>query len=452
MHELGHNLALGHGGLQWDAANPWNDRFNYKPNYHSVVNYTWTVPSGQLAASWTPDYSRAAWASLDETNLNEQTGIGGHAGHLTIFGPPGTGSHNPCPTTFNAAWPYVGPEAGPIDWDRDCATNGTGISRDINDPWGFNPNAWTNDVLTGFDDWSNLVWAIGGNNQYLDNDPTVVPFQSEPTYDLKSLPEQMGWTETFETYTLGDDIHTRGGWETWCEGGESAYIVDTSPLGGSSALQLSFDGSTQYGSDVVKPFAIDSGRWSLSMQIYVPTGAGGRGYVLLLNQYCLPRNNWSMQVEFNELTGVVESQFDGAMLPLIRDRWVEFRVEIDLENDLFSVYYDGQPLAENLVWTMNASGFFGNPGITEFAALDLFSLDITEMYIDNLLLEQMTCFADCDSSTGSGVLDLFDFLCFQDRFISGDPYACDCDVSTGLGVCDLFDFLCFQNAFTLGCN
>jgi len=60
------------------------------------------------------------------------------------------------------------------------------------------------------------------------------------------------------------------------------------------------------------------------------------------------------------------------------------------------------------------------------------------------------CYADCDQSTGAGVLDIFDFLCFQDAFVRGDPYACDCDI-TPAPVCDIFDFLCFQNAFVGGC-
>jgi hypothetical protein len=54
------------------------------------------------------------------------------------------------------------------------------------------------------------------------------------------------------------------------------------------------------------------------------------------------------------------------------------------------------------------------------------------------------CYADCD---GSGSLDFFDFLCFQNAFLAGEPYA-DCD---GSGVLDFFDFLCFQNEFLAGC-
>ncbi|MFG0284848.1 MAG: hypothetical protein ACF8R7_10545 [Phycisphaerales bacterium JB039] len=54
------------------------------------------------------------------------------------------------------------------------------------------------------------------------------------------------------------------------------------------------------------------------------------------------------------------------------------------------------------------------------------------------------CLADCD---GSGVLDFFDFLCFQNLFGTGDCCA-DCD---GNGMLDFFDFLCFQNEFAAGC-
>jgi hypothetical protein len=75
-----------------------------------------------------------------------------------------------------------------------------------------------------------------------------------------------------------------------------------------------------------------------------------------------------------------------------------------------------------------------------------------DIQIDNVgFMAESTCYADCDQSTGVGTLDIFDFLCFQNAFVAGDPYACDCDTTTGRGVCDIFDFLCFQNAFVAGC-
>ncbi len=61
------------------------------------------------------------------------------------------------------------------------------------------------------------------------------------------------------------------------------------------------------------------------------------------------------------------------------------------------------------------------------------------------------CYPDCDQSTGVGVLDIFDFLCFGNAFAANQPYACNCDLSTGNNVCDIFDFLCFGNEFAAGC-
>ncbi|MFG0286481.1 MAG: SBBP repeat-containing protein [Phycisphaerales bacterium JB039] len=86
--------------------------------------------------------------------------------------------------------------------------------------------------------------------------------------------------------------------------------------------------------------------------------------------------------------------------------------------------------AGNLFISGSADRLFGVPGAGRLDAL--------------VARLQPACYADCD---GSGALDFFDFLCFQDAFALADPYA-DCD---GTGALDFFDFLCFQNAFAAGC-
>jgi len=68
----------------------------------------------------------------------------------------------------------------------------------------------------------------------------------------------------------------------------------------------------------------------------------------------------------------------------------------------------------------------------------------TIVYIGDVTPLGGECYPDC---TGEGMLDIFDFLCFQDAFVVMDPYA-DCDGNT---VFDIFDFLCFQDAFVVGC-
>ena len=80
VHELGHNLALSHGG--WDEI-------NYKPNYLSVMNYMYQIygvrrASGELKFS----YSTRAYKDLDETKLDEKTGFGRNAYGFYYNGKP----------------------------------------------------------------------------------------------------------------------------------------------------------------------------------------------------------------------------------------------------------------------------------------------------------------------------------------------------------------------------
>ena len=75
MHELGHTLTLEHGG---------NEDTNFKPNYLSVMNYSFQscmVPSKAGLVPGLCDYSRiepggADIIDLDETNLDECAGLG----------------------------------------------------------------------------------------------------------------------------------------------------------------------------------------------------------------------------------------------------------------------------------------------------------------------------------------------------------------------------------------
>lgn len=90
MHELGHNLGLGHGGLQIDGADNvlGSDHTNGKPNHLSVMNYAFSS-RGLLKQNdmgvLTPgllDYSRFTSADLpdlDENALHETTGLGASA-------------------------------------------------------------------------------------------------------------------------------------------------------------------------------------------------------------------------------------------------------------------------------------------------------------------------------------------------------------------------------------
>lgn len=113
MHELGHNLGLGHGGT---------DKVNWKPNYLSVMNYLFQTSGVTRGGVNSFDYSPAALANLDETALNEATGIGVVA--ATSHWCPGSGGNR-------GAYVAVVDGSQPIDWNCDGTTGGT-VGADVN--------------------------------------------------------------------------------------------------------------------------------------------------------------------------------------------------------------------------------------------------------------------------------------------------------------------------------
>jgi len=82
---------------------------------------------------------------------------------------------------------------------------------------------------------------------------------------------------------------------------------------------------------------------------------------------------------------------------------------------------------EDLVFTMEALAGFGS----------LDGIQVVPLGV--------ACIADCNEDDE---LDVFDFVCFQTAFQSGDFAKADCN---GDGELDVFDFVCFQTAFQAGC-
>jgi len=61
------------------------------------------------------------------------------------------------------------------------------------------------------------------------------------------------------------------------------------------------------------------------------------------------------------------------------------------------------------------------------------------------------CYANCDSSSTPPVLNVSDFICFQQRYAAGNLYA-NCDGSTASPVLNISDFVCFLNRYAAGCS
>ena len=65
--------------------------------------------------------------------------------------------------------------------------------------------------------------------------------------------------------------------------------------------------------------------------------------------------------------------------------------------------------------------------------------------LPRMQFNELGCAADIN---GDGVLDVLDFVAFQNAWQAQDPIA-DCDAS---GTWDILDFVCYQNLFQQGCD
>lgn len=113
MHELGHNLGLYHGGFE---------DLNDKPNYNSVMNYSYQFSGVDTTCDRVGDgpanYSSGKYVRLDENSLDERAGVCGNVA---------------------------------IDWNLSSSIQ-TNVRYDVNRDGFYN-------VLLDYDDWTNLYYA-----------------------------------------------------------------------------------------------------------------------------------------------------------------------------------------------------------------------------------------------------------------------------------------------------
>lgn len=224
------------------------------------------------------------------------------------------------------------------------------------------------------------------------------------------------WSENFDSYTTFSTIAGQGGWATWDSSTDPAVDAQVSDAQSSSVPHSLFVGGT---ADVVQQFTgVTSGAWVFSTNVYVPTGLTGSAYFILLNEYQdLGPYNWSVQVEMNGTTGMVNDLGGSAggpgaagTAPLILDQWVEIRVEIDLDANTHSVYYDGVALRTNEIYSGASMAI---------ACLDLYSASSSGVYFDDVSLVEAPCTAPtglaCTSNCGSDTAT-------ASWFLSGTPY------------------------------
>jgi YVTN family beta-propeller protein len=185
MHELGHNLGLDHGGpvnlmssSALTAVSAVSDHaLNCKPNYPSIMNYLYQMPS--LASGRPLDYSSlSATNTLNENSLVDSNGIGASvsSGWQAVIG--GVDANN------NYQSPLIAPFSGGVAFDRSTALGTTGVSKNIHE---FNiPNCDinTNNALTtlnGYNDWNNLNLEFRSSSTFQNGIVTINQLDLTPS-------------------------------------------------------------------------------------------------------------------------------------------------------------------------------------------------------------------------------------------------------------------------------
>jgi hypothetical protein len=113
------------------------------------------------------------------------------------------------------------------------------------------------------------------------------------------------------------------------------------------------------------------------------------------------------------------------------DNWVEYIV----------------PVGGDGMWTRHENESFSMGQVTSIEIhSDTWDAGFS-LWLDGVRFDPQPCAGDLD---GDGVMTLFDFLQFSNLFNEQSERA-DCDWSTGRGAFDLFDILCYVNRFAAGC-
>jgi hypothetical protein len=192
----------------------------------------------------------------------------------------------------------------------------------------------------------------------------------------------LAWSDNFDAYANGSGLIGQGGWQGWDnDASANAFVTNV------QARSVPHSMEARMTTDIVQQYTgVNSGQWVISGYVYIPTGIGGTQFFILLNQYQhLGPYNWSLDLQFDCTANLVRDFDNPAVppLPLIRNQWVQVRVEINFATDTQSIFYGGNLLNQKS-WTEGASG----GGELNFECLDIFADTGGTIYWDDLDLRE----------------------------------------------------------------
>ena len=188
--------------------------------------------------------------------------------------------------------------------------------------------------------------------------------------------------DDFESYSAGANIHGQGGWKGWDNDSAAGAVVSTA-FAASGTKSVRVTGA----SDLVHEFSgATSGQWNFSLDQYIPSTSSGDTYLILMNKYRDggggDYDNWSVQTHVNLGTGqiIVDMATGEAPLTLVKNAWINWTFNIDLDANKVTEYYNHQLLSTH-AWQ---SG-----GANALSAVDLYANGAGPVYYDNVSVSQV---------------------------------------------------------------
>ncbi|MFH1746922.1 MAG: PEP-CTERM sorting domain-containing protein [Planctomycetota bacterium] len=187
------------------------------------------------------------------------------------------------------------------------------------------------------------------------------------------------WSDDFDSYALGSPLNGQGGWAGWDGGPMNAVISADYPKydGDQHAKLFQNDDAVQEHSGYTE------GQWTYSGLQYLTDDLQGVTYFILMNKYTLASKGWGAQIEFDLDTNLVVDYDTGTGdVPIVYDAWVPIQVDIDLDANTRTTYYNGQLLGTRYWYLV------GDPNHEQaIAALDLWAdAGGNPVYYDDLSL------------------------------------------------------------------
>ena len=204
-------------------------------------------------------------------------------------------------------------------------------------------------------------------------------------------PPPTGDCEGFDDLTVGGYAAEQlgGNWTTWSGTpgtSEDAVVSDLYSVSPSNSILV--EGSTDL-VHLITGNNITSGKWSYSLNIYVPAGTAG---YYNLQKDVVPGTEWGFQVMFEDDGTIVVDGGEAAALvqPFAYDTWINHEVVVDLDNDWCQLYIDGV-LSHEYQWTL---GTFGTAGANTLAGSNIYANAGTGgapagAHFDDMCIEQL---------------------------------------------------------------